>query len=184
MTSRGSHGSSSFAFPELQSALNVQADKSPVTLPLLIAAAGISPWVTLLVVAGIATYTHRVPVAPVFEPFLGPLLLVVVAALLGLDAVAGKVPRLARTVEWSSVIAAAAVAALLWLALGRPATGIESAPAGVAAVVAAALQAGRVAIARRMDRTLLGMGHVVTSLAANVVAAGISAIALAVTVTR
>ena len=149
----------------------------------LAAAAGLNPWLTLLIVVGAAAYTAAAPLTPGFAPLAGNGPLVAVAVLLGLDVVGSKVPRLMRPTERLSGPAAAAVGALLCLALPNVALERGAPLAALAgAFVAFLFRLGRRWAALALRGPLQGyrFGYALTSVATNLLAAIMTAVTLAV----
>jgi hypothetical protein len=149
----------------------------------LAAAAGLNPWLTLLIVAGLATYSAHVPLTPGFEPLLGHGLVAVLTVLLGLDVAAGKVPQLMRAAERVSGPAAALAGALVCLAVPN----VVLDRVGPLAVIVGALLAFSTRLARRwaalaLSRPLEGyrFGYTLASIATNVAAAALAALTFAV----
>src|SRR5688572_32279311 len=121
-------------------------------------------------------FTRHAALTPVFAGLLGWPLLAALALLLLADVVASKVPRFARPMEHAALATAAASGAVLGLAL--PNALLEVAPALAAAtgaLVAVALQLGRQRAARALDRPLLGLGHIMAGILADVAAGAVSA---------
>jgi hypothetical protein len=143
----------------------------------LAAAAGLNPWLPLLIVAGLAMFTHHADLTPGFAGLLGWPLIAALALLLLADAVASKVPRLARPVERLTLATGAAAGAVLGLAL--PNALLAGAPplaAAAGALLALAVQLGRQRLARALDRHLQGLGHIGAGIVADVAAGAVSAV--------
>jgi hypothetical protein len=144
----------------------------------LAAAAGLNPWLTLLITAGLAAYTPYVPLTPGFAPVVGTALVVVLAVLLGLDVAASKVPRLMRVTERLSGPAAAVAGAALCLAVPNALLAHYGAFALVAgAAFAFATRLGRRWAALALREPLGGyrFGYALASLATNTLAGVVTA---------
>jgi hypothetical protein len=123
---------------------------------------------TLLIVAGLATYTQRAPVQPPFSAVLGHGLVLTLAVLVGVDLVAGKVPRLRRVIAGAGIPAALVAGAVLCTALPNSllAAGGWAALAGGLVGLAARLALRRAG--RWLNARLMRLGHVLAGIVANV----------------
>jgi Domain of unknown function (DUF4126) len=149
----------------------------------LAAAAGLNPWLTLLITAGLAVFTSGVRLTPTGAWLVSPGLVALLAVLLGLDVVASKVPRLQRPVERLSGPAAALVGGVLGLAV--PNAVLPVAPAAaflLGALVASATRLGRRWAALRLRAPLQGyrFGYAFATLVTNTLAAVVTAATLAI----
>lgn len=143
-------------------------------------AAGIGPWLTVLIVTGVATFTARAPVAPPLDTLLGLPLVLVLGVLAGLDIILGRLPRLARWVAPFNLVAAVCFGGLLWTVLPHQPfaeSPLLSALAGAA--VAGTLGLARRWLSRRLDPPLQGNGALLTSIMANVVSGALTAATVA-----
>jgi hypothetical protein len=150
---------------------------------LLAAAAGLNPWLTLLITVGLAAYTPRAPLTPGFEPLAGTGSVAALAVLLGLDVAAGKVPRLMRWTERVSGPVAALAGGLLCLAVPN----VVLDQAGPLALLVGALLAFVTRLVRRraalaLSRPLEGyrFGYTLASMVTNLAAAVLTALVFAV----
>jgi hypothetical protein len=149
----------------------------------LAAAAGLNPWLTLLITAGLAAFTSSVRLTPAAAGLVSPGLVVLLAVLLGLDVVATKIPRLQRPAERLSGPASALVGGVLGLAV--PNALLPAAPAAaflLGALVAFATRLGRRWAALRLRAPLQGyrFGYAFATLATNTLAAVVTVAVLAV----
>jgi hypothetical protein len=142
--------------------------------------AGLNPWVVVVIVVGLATFTRNAALNAPYSQAANTVGLAVFAALLGIDVVVGKLRRAARFVEPVSFAAAATIGALLPLAL---------LPAGQEDVVWVVLPGLAVAVAmrwvrqrsaRRLDTWLRPFGHVAASMGADLLAGTLTAAVFAV----
>ena len=150
---------------------------------LLAGAAGLNPWLTLLIAAGLAIYTPHAPVTPGFQPLLGNGLLGILALALGLDVVGGKVPRFMRTTERVSGPASALAGMILCLAVPNVLLGIG----WPVALLGGALLATVFRLARRWAALALAaplgryrFGYAFASMVTNLMAATLSSLTFAV----
>jgi Domain of unknown function (DUF4126) len=148
----------------------------------LAAAAGLNPWLTLLLTAGLAAFTPYAPLTPAAAPLATPWSVALLAGFLGLDVVGSKVPRLQRPTERLSGPAAALAGGALGLAV--PNALLPGAPALaflLGALVASATRLGRRWAALRLRAPLRGyrFGYAFATLATNTLAAVITAATLA-----
>ena len=135
----------------------------------LAALAGLNPWVVLVIVVGLATYTRHAPLNQPYSEVANVLGLVLFAVFLGVEVLLSKLKRVARWLEVVNVPAAAATGALLPLALIPPQEDvIWLVLPGLA--VALALRWARLRAAPRLDRWLRPYGHVAASMAADLIA--------------
>ena len=152
-------------------------------LILVVAAAGLNPWLTLLITAGLATFTRYAPLAPPFDTLVngyGRPLLAVLALVLGIEVVVGKIPRFARLAERVDLSAAGLAGALLGAALPSAlrAAGWPWAAAG-GAVIAMAVRFGRRRAVVVLNQRLWRFGYIGVGIAANVLAGIATAAAFA-----
>ena len=150
---------------------------------LLAAAAGLNPWLTLVIAVGLATYTQHAPLTPGFEPFVGNALLGLLAVLLGVDVAASKVPRFMRTTERVSGLASAVAGAILCLAVPNALLEWGWAAAALGgALLATVFRLGRrwaaLALAEPMGR--YRFGYAFASMATNLGAAILTSLTFAV----
>jgi hypothetical protein len=152
----------------------------------LAAAAGFNPWLTLLIAAGLALYSQHATLTPSASAVverLGNWLLLVLAVLLGLDVVLGKVPRFTRTTERISGPVSALAGAALCLAMPNALLGWAWPLAALAgALIAAGFRLLRRWAALALTKPLgrYRFGYVAASIATNLVAAILSALTFAV----
>jgi hypothetical protein len=149
----------------------------------LAAAAGLNPWLVLLLTVGLAAFTPYNPLTPAVAPLATPALAGLLAVPLGLDVVASKVPPLQRTAERLSGPAAALAGGALGLAV--PNAVLAAAPPAaflLGALVASAARLGRRWLALRLREPLRGyrFGYAFATLATNTLAAVLTAATLAV----
>ena len=138
----------------------------------LCAAAGLNPWVTLLMVAGLAAFTPHVPMQPAWAPLATPYSVAALAALLGANLVAAKIRRTEAAVGWVDV--GASVAAGVALALGLGTAPERSAAAMLAiggAMVALLLRLAERWLAGALAAPLRPYGRIAAGMLSNLVAA-------------
>jgi hypothetical protein len=143
-----------------------------VSVLVLAAAAGLNPWLTTLMVAGLATFTHRAPLVSNAQWLASYGAVFGLAALLGMEIVTLKVAPIARGVAWVDTMAAPAAGALVCVSLVNEllATNPALAAAGGAAV-ALLFRFGLRWLGRRLNAPLKPFGGVAAAMAANVVGA-------------
>jgi hypothetical protein len=149
----------------------------------LAAAAGLNPWLTLLLTVGLAAFTPYVRLTPAAAPLASPGLVVLLAVLLGVEVVASKIPRLQRPTERLGGPAAALVGGLLGLIVPNALLPIAPALAFLlGAVVAFATRLGRRWVALRLREPLRGyrFGYAFATLVTNTLAAVVTVAALAI----
>jgi hypothetical protein len=149
----------------------------------LAALAGLNPWIVLLLVAGLATYTPHATLAEPFAAARGTPLVVALGVLVGVEVVASKLRRVAAAVDWLNAAAGAATGALLGAALGAGAeagTWVMAAGAALALAVRLARQALVAPLGRKLApygehgaRMLLGIA---ADVLAGTLAAGVFAL--------
>ncbi len=145
---------------------------------LLIGTAGLNPWLTVLIVTGLATYTRHAQLTDAFAPLLQLPVLLFLALLLGVEVVVGKVPRFRDLTEVVNLFGAAAAGAWLCLSVPSPLMGWQGALFGAFGAVSVRLlrQWG----AHWTDRLLRPHGYIAAVIASNVAAGALSAFAHAV----
>ena len=150
-----------------------------ISTVLLAALAGLNPWVVLVIVVGLATFTRH---APLNEPYSQGATLVglaIVAAVMGIEIVVSKVRRAARFLEPVSLAAAMGAGAGLPLALLPPTEDVWwLVPVGLA--VALVVRLGRYRMGRGLDRWLRPMGHIAAGILSDLLAGTLTAAIFAV----
>lgn len=145
---------------------------------LLVVTAGLNPWLTVLIVIGLATYTRHAQLTDAFAPLLHLPVLLCLALLLGIEVVVGKVPRFRSLTEVIDLVAAAGAGAWLCLGVPSPLMGWQGALLG--AIIAVAVRLARQWSTRWADRLLHPHGYIAATIASNVAAGALSAFAHAV----
>ena len=131
--------------------------------------AGLNPWVVLVIVTGLATYTRHAPLHQPYSQVANALGLAAFGAVLGIEIVISKFPKIARYLEPVNLPAAAVTGALLPLALVSPNDDIVwLVLPGM--VIALGLRWARLRAPRRLDRWLRPYGHVAASMLADLLA--------------
>jgi hypothetical protein len=145
----------------------------------LAGAAGLSPWLTILVVAGLAAFTNRAALNAPFDVLTRYELLASLALLLGIELVLGNLPRWSRARDRLSLVvtcmAGAALAVGLASELARQSVWLAAAAGGLVAIVAGL---ARQRVQMRIAGALQPFGHLVTGIAANVLAGSLIATTL------
>ena len=152
---------------------------SGVGTVILAALAGLNPWVVLVIVVGLATFTRHAPLNAPYSQVANTLGLVAFGAVLGIEVVVSKLRAAARFVEPVNVPAAAVTGALLPLALmpaGEDVTWLVL----PGLVVALAVRWGRYRFARQLDRWLRPMGHIAAGIASDLLAGTLTAAVFAI----
>ena len=135
----------------------------------LAALAGLNPWVVLVIVTGLATFTRHAPLNAPYSEGANTIGLVAFGAALGIEVVLSKLARVARYLEAVNVPAAAVTGALLPLALISPADDVVwLVLPGM--VIALGLRWTRLRASTYLDRWLRPFGHVAASMAADLIA--------------
>ena len=135
----------------------------------LAACAGLNPWVVLVIVVGLATYTRHAPLNAPYSEAANAIGLAVFGAFLGIEVVLSKLKRVARYLEVVNLPAAAVTGALLPLALVPPSDDIIwLVLPGL--VIALALRWARHRAGTQLDRWLNPLGHVAASMAGDLIA--------------
>jgi hypothetical protein len=135
----------------------------------LAALAGLNPWVVLVIVTGLATFTRHAQMNTPYSEVANVIGLAAFGALMGLEIVLSKIKPIAKWLEVVNVPAAAVTGALLPLALISPNDDvIWLVLPGM--VVALALRWGRMRAGTYLDRWLKPLGHVGASMAADLIA--------------
>ena len=135
----------------------------------LAALAGLNPWVVLVIVVGLATYTRHAPLNQPYSEVASVLGLAIFGAFLGIEVILSKLKRVARWLEVVNVPAAAVTGALLPLALISPNEDvIWLVLPGMA--IGLALRWARLRAAPWLERWLRPYGHVAASMAADLIA--------------
>ena len=135
----------------------------------LAALAGLNPWVVLVIVVGLATYTRHAPLNQPYSAVGTVFGLALCAAFLGVEVVLSKLKGVAKWLEVVNVPAAAVTGALLPLALISPAEDlIWLVLPGM--VIALAARYARLRAEPRLNRWLRPYGHIAASMAADLVA--------------
>jgi hypothetical protein len=135
----------------------------------LAALAGLNPWVVLVIVVGLATYTRHAPLNQPYSEAANVVGLVLFAAFLGIEVLLSKLKRIARWLEVVNLPAAAVTGALLPLALLSPGEDVIWLVLP-SMVVALALRWMRLRASPRLDRWLRPYGHVAASMLADLLA--------------
>jgi hypothetical protein len=141
---------------------------------LLAALAGLNPWIVLVIVVGLATFTRHAPLNEPYSQGATVVGLALFAVVMGIEIVVSKLRRAARLVEPVSLAAAMGAGAGLPLALLPPTEdALWLIPVGV--VVALVVRLARYRLSRRLDTWLRPMGHVATSILSDLVAGTLTA---------
>jgi hypothetical protein len=130
------------------------------------AAAGLNPWLALLIAAGLATFSPRVVLAPPLSALTGTGAVLALGALMGVDVVLGKLRPAARALAWIDL--AIGIAAGAAAGVSFPGGSAAAAAAGAAGALAGA--AARFWAVRALNRPLWGFGHVGAVIAADLLA--------------
>ena len=139
---------------------------STVTLAVL---AGLNPWIVLVIVTGLATFTRHAQLNTPYSEVANVIGLAVFGALMGIEVVLSKIKGIAKWIEVVNVPAAAVAGALLPLALIAPTDDvIWLVLPGL--VLAVAFRWGRMRAGTYLDRWLKPLGHVGASMAADLIA--------------
>jgi hypothetical protein len=128
-------------------------------------AAGLNPWLALLIAAGLATFSSRVALAPPLSALTGTGTVLALGALVGVDVVLGKLRPAARTLAWLDLAIGIAAGAAAGMSFPG---GSAAAAAGAAGALAGA--AARFWAVRALNRPLSGFGHVGAGIAADLLA--------------
>lgn len=135
----------------------------------LAALAGLNPWVVLVIVTGLATYTRHAPLNEPYSQVTNPAGPAVFAALLGIEVVASKLKRVAQFIEAITLPAAAVTGALLPLALvPHDDHVVWLVPSGLG--VALALRWARNRSGTRLNRWLQPYGYIAAGMAGDLIA--------------
>jgi hypothetical protein len=145
----------------------------------LAALAGCNPWVVLVLVVGLATFTRHAALNQPYSETANVIALALFAVMLGLDVVLSKLKAVARWLEVVNVPAAVVTGALLPLALIPPTEDvIWLVLPGMA--IALAARGARLRAAPLLDRSLKPFGHVAASMAGDLIAGVGTALVFAV----
>ena len=142
----------------------------------LAALAGQNPWVVLVIVVGLATFTRHAQLNTPYSEAANVVGLALFAIVLGVEVVLTKIKRIARWLEVINVPAAAVTGALVPLALIPPREDvIWLVLPGIA--IALASRWARLWAAKALDRWLRPMGHIAAGMIADLIAgAGTAAV--------
>jgi hypothetical protein len=140
-----------------------------ISTVLLAALAGLNPWVVLVIVVGLATFTRHAPLNEPYSQGATIVGLAIVAVAMGIEIVVSKLRRAARFVEPVSLAAAVGAGAGLPLALLPPTEdALWLVPVGL--VVALVARLARYRLARGLDKWLRPMGHIAASIVSDLAA--------------
>ncbi|HEU5317924.1 MAG TPA: DUF4126 family protein [Chloroflexota bacterium] len=145
-----------------------------ISTVLLAALAGLNPWVVLVIVVGLATFTRH---APLNEPYSRGATLVglaIFAVVMGIEIVLSKLRRASRLFEPISLAAAMGTGAGLAPALlpsGEDAVWLV--PVGI--FVALIVRVGRYRLTRWLNEYLRPMGHIAASIVSDLLAGTLAA---------
>ena len=145
-----------------------------VSAVILAALAGLNPWVVLVIVVGLATFTRH---AQLNEPYSRAATLVglaIFAAVMGIEIVVSKLRRAARFVEPINLAAAMGTGAGLAPALLPPnEDALWLVPVGL--FVALVVRVGRYRLTRWLNTYLRPMGHIAASIISDLLAGTLAA---------
>jgi hypothetical protein len=143
----------------------------PVGLTLVLAAAaGLSPWLVLMMLAGLATFTSRVPMGPPLAAMASLPAVIALAVLLGVDIVGRKVRALAGAVSVVNLLVGPAAGAALVVALLGGTRDAFPLVAAAGLLVALTARLAVRAAGKALEAPLKPYGAVAAEMAANLVA--------------
>lgn len=143
-------------------------------------AAGMNPWLALLIALGLATFSSRVTLGAPLDGLTGLVAVAVLAVVLGADVVLGKLSRVARPLIGADAAAGVVTGATLVLSTVPAASGAPRLPyAAAGAVLALAVGLAKLRALAPMNRHLPRLGHVALGIVADLLAAIAATLAFA-----